>query len=54
MLAHLEDFYLSPLLEHFNMSHVLFLDLLYGNFLGCLLVKGKFYEAELPLTQRLI
>ena len=36
------------------MRHVLFLHLLYGDFLRCLLVQCKLDEAELALTEGLI
>ena len=54
VLAHLKHFDFAPLLEHFNMRHVLFLHLLYGDFLRCLLVQCKLDEAELALTEGLI
>ena len=53
MLAHLEDFNFAPLLEHFDVSHILFLDLLDGNFLGVLPVNSKLNKTELTLAKSL-
>ena len=54
MLAHLEHFDLSALLEDLNVGHVLFLDLLDGDLLRCLLVQCKLDEAKLALAKGLI
>ena len=54
MLAHLEHLNFSPLLEDLNVSHVLFLDLLDGDLLRCLLVQCKLDEAELALAESLV
>lgn len=43
MLAHFENFYLSPLLEHLNMCHIFLLDLFYCHLLSSLFVHCELY-----------
>lgn len=52
MLAHFQNFYFSSLLKNFNMSHVLFLNLLYSNLLPCLLVSRQFDKSKLTFSER--
>ena len=54
MLAHLQHFDFSTLLEYLDVGHVLFLYLLDRNFFECLFVNGKFYEAKLSFAERLV
>ena len=54
VLAHLEHFDFTPLLEDLNMGHVLLLDLLDGDLLRRLLVQCELDEAELALSERLV
>ena len=54
MLAHLEHFNLTSLLEHLDVSHVLLLHLFNGYFLACLFVSGKLYQSKLTLAQSLV
>ena len=54
MLAHLQHFDFSALLEYLDVSHILFLDLLDRNFFERLFVNGKFNEAKLPFAERLV
>ena len=54
MLAHLEHFNLTSLLEHLDVSHVLLLHLFNGYFLACLFVRGKLYQSKLTLAQSLV
>lgn len=54
MLAHLQHFDFSALLEYLDVGHILFLDLLDRNFFERLFVNGKFNEAKLPFAERLV
>lgn len=51
MLAHLEDLDFSALLEHLNMGHVFFLDLLDGDLQTCAFVSAQLDQSELALAQ---
>ena len=54
VLAHLENLYLTSLLEYFNVCHVFLFDLFDGGFIACLLMQGQLDQAELPLSEGLV
>ena len=54
MLAHLEHFNLTSLLENLDVSHVLLFHLFNSYFLAGLFVRGKLYQPELTLAQSLV
>jgi hypothetical protein len=54
MLAHLQYFDLSSLLEDFDVSHVAFLHLFDRYFALVFLVEGKLHETKLTFAKSLI
>lgn len=54
MLAHLQHFNLTPLLEHLDVRHILLLDLLDGDLRACLLMNSKLDEPKLSFAERFI